>query len=54
MIFCVVVGIMLWRASVFMIHRVISRTLQRRLRTFLGLFVSGKHFCSCRSAAPNH
>ncbi|CAL5224511.1 g7208 [Coccomyxa viridis] len=39
-IFCVVVGIMLWRASVFMIHRVINRTLQRRLRTFLGLFVS--------------
>ena len=40
--FCVVVGILLWRASLYMIHRVINRTLQQRLRTFLGLFVSGK------------
>ena len=41
-IFCVVVGILLWRASLYMIHRVINRTLQQRLRTFLGLFVSGE------------
>lgn len=58
-IFCVVVGALLWRAALHMIHRVINRTLQRRLRAFLGLFVSGEqhvglHFsgikdlkCSC-------
>ena len=39
-----IVGILLWRASLYMIYRVINRTLQRRLRTFLGLFVSGVHF----------
>ena len=51
-IFCIVVGILLWRASVFMIYRVINRTLQRRLRTFLGLFVSGRHLPSAAHIAP--
>ena len=41
-IFCVVVGALLWRAALHMIRRVINRTLQRRLRAFLGLFVSGE------------
>ena len=52
-IFCVVVGALLWRAALHMIHRVINRTLQRRLRAFLGLFVSGEqhvglHFCGIK------
>jgi len=50
-IFCVVVGIMLWRASLHMIHRVINRTLQQRLRTFLGLFFSGEH-AQCSFVCP--
>ena len=50
-IFCIVVGILLWRALVFMIHRVINRTLQRRLRIFLGLFVSGTHLPSAAQTA---
>ena len=40
----VVVGVLLWRASLYMIHRVINRTLQRRLHIFLALFVTGGHF----------
>lgn len=46
LIFSAVVGILIWRASLYMIRRVINRTLQRRLKAFLGLFVSGK--CSIR------
>ena len=42
-IFCVAAGALLWRAALHMIRRVINRTLQRRLRAFLGLFVSGEH-----------
>ena len=48
MIFCVVVGALLWRAALHMIRRVINRTLQRRLRAFLGLFVSGEHHKALR------
>jgi hypothetical protein len=49
LIFSTVVGILIWRASLYMIRRVINRTLQQRLKAFLGLFVSGKrslHFPS--------
>ena len=47
-IFCLVAGALLWRAALHMIHRVINRTLQRRLRAFLGLFVSGEHHKALR------
>ena len=54
-IFCALAGALLWRAALHMIRRVINRALQRRLRVFLGLFVSGErhmglpscHFRTC-------